>query len=286
MEDKMKKIEIARQFLTDHLELFRCPVCEQPFVTADEQGLLCPNRHQFDLNKKGTLYFLAKKFSGEYDGEMLAARQRIIQAGLFDGILAKAAETITSSHAAILDVGCGEGTPLNKLLKLRGNQDYGVGFDISKPGINLANNQATPSFFCVADLARLPFNDYSMDVVFDLFSPSAYGEFNRVVKPGGQLIKIIPNSDYLMELRHLLYPEGSKNQSYSNKEVVDLFVKHYPNSTQQQITYQFDLSQVANQDLLIMTPLHWGQGSQPVTAEKLNSLSQITVSVTMLVQQF
>lgn len=55
----MKKIEIARQFLTDHLELFRCPVCEQPFVTADEQGLLCPNRHQFDLNKKGTLYFLA-----------------------------------------------------------------------------------------------------------------------------------------------------------------------------------------------------------------------------------
>lgn len=282
----MKKIEVARQFLTDHLNLFRCPVCEQPFETLTDQGIVCPNNHQFDLNKKGSLYFLTKKFSGEYDAGMLQARRRIIQAGLFDGILSQAAQAISTANASILDVGCGEGTPLNKLLELRQDQDYGVGFDISKPGINLADNQDHPAFFCVADLAHLPFNDDAFDVIFDLFSPSAYEEFDRVAAPGSQLIKVIPNADYLGELRSLLYPEGSKNKTYSNEAVVDLFLKHYPNSKQEQISYQFELNNSTNRDLLMMTPLHWGQGSQQLTDEQLDSLTHITVSVTMLIQQY
>lgn len=80
-------------------------------------------------------------------------------------------------------------------------------------------------FFCVADLRRLPFADQSFDSVVEIFSPSDYGEFKRVLKPGGRLIKVIPNAEYLVELRQLLYPSG-EHAKYDNSNVIDLFKKN------------------------------------------------------------
>lgn len=280
----MKKIEAAEKFLTAHLDLFKCPICQQPFADLADRSMVCPNNHRFDLSKKGTLYFLTKKFYGEYDGAMLQARRQILQAGLFDKIIETVAKQLPDQSQTILDIGCGEGTPLNKLIQLRNSRDAGVGFDISKPGIELANNQEQPSFFCVADLAALPFNADSFDIIFDLFSPSAYKEFERVLKPTGKLIKVVPNSNYLMELRHLLYPSDSQNSSYSNQKVVDLFAQHYPNYQRMDLEYQFAIPAGQQANLLLMTPLHWGQGQREVSTTELASLKSITVAVTLLIQ--
>lgn len=282
----MKKIELAQNFITDNLDLFKCPICGNGFVELVNHSMVCVNQHNFDISKKGTVYFLQKQFKAEYDTAMLNSRRNILQAGLFDPIIEFINDKLDDKKETILDVGCGEGTPLAKLLNLRNNQDIGIGFDISKDGINLATNQNTKAFFCVADLARLPFTDRSFSTIVDLFSPSAYEEFNRVIKPGGKLIKIVPNSDYLKELRELLYDVDNSNRHYSNQKVVDLFAQHYPVFEQTELSYQFKIPMGLQHDLMIMTPLHWGKGQKELQPEALNQLTKITVSVTVLIKKY
>ncbi|WP_367375951.1 methyltransferase domain-containing protein [Lentilactobacillus kefiri] len=282
----MKKIDFGKQFVSDHLSLFRCPVCQSPFDEVSGYSLVCPNNHSFDLSKKGTLFFLTKQANNEYDKSMLQARHKILQAGLFDPIVAEISKHLATTPETILDVGCGEGTPLSRLLAQRNGSDTAIGFDISKDGINLATQQPAKAFFCVADLARLPFNDHTFSTIIDLFSPSAYDEFNRVAKEGGKLIKIIPNSHYLHELREALFGIGQKNSSYSNEKVFDLFMKHYPNASINELTYSFSIPQGMQQDMMIMTPLHWGKIRQKNAIENVNALKSMTVDVSVMVTDF
>ncbi|MDN6542445.1 MAG: methyltransferase domain-containing protein [Lentilactobacillus parabuchneri] len=282
----MKKIEFGKAFITDHLALFRCPLCQLPFDTVEGYSLICPQHHSFDLSKKGTLFFLTKQANNEYDKGMLESRHRILQAGLFDPIVAAISHHLGDRPETILDVGCGEATPLTRLLALREPHDTAIGFDISTDGINLATQQPVDAFFCVADLARLPFNDATFSAVIDLFSPSAYGEFNRVIQPGGKLIKVIPNSGYLHELREALFGVGQKNSSYSNEKVYELFLKHYPNATINELTYTFSIPEGYQRDMMIMTPLHWGKDRQDNANDLVNQLESITVDVSVMVANF
>lgn len=43
--------------------------------------------------------------------------------------------------------------------------------------------------------------DGCCDAVLDVFTPAHYGEFRRVLKPGGVLLKLAPRAGYLRELR-------------------------------------------------------------------------------------
>ncbi|MFD1124928.1 methyltransferase domain-containing protein [Lentilactobacillus raoultii] len=282
----MKKIELGAAFIKQNQHLFRCPVCDQPFSEVVHYQLICPNRHSFDLSKKGTLYFLNRSANNEYDKQMLVSRQRLLSAGLFDGIIKKVGAQLKPEPETILDVGCGEGTPLARLLQARPGNDTAIGFDISKDGINLATQYNHQAFFCVADLAHLPFNDHVFSTVIDLFSPSSYSEFNRVIKRGGQLIKTIPNSGYLQELRQLLYGEHQANSFYSNQKVLALFRNHYPNSKVESLRYQFQIPTGYQHDLLMMTPLHWGRGRRQNVSTQLDELTEITVDVSILITHF
>lgn len=272
--------------MNQHLDLFRCPVCKSPFDEVAGYSLVCPNNHSFDLSKKGTLFFLTKQANNEYDKPMLQARHKILQAGLFDPIVTEIATHLSDQPETILDVGCGEGTPLARLLKLRNQPDTAIGFDISKDGINLATQQSVDAFFCVADLARLPFNNHSFSTIIDLFSPSAYDEFNRVAKSGGKLIKIIPNSHYLFELREALFGKGQKNSSYSNEKVFDLFMTHYPDASIHRLTYTFSIPEGMQRDMMIMTPLHWGKDRQEDAIQNVDGMKSITVDVSVMVADF
>ncbi|MCL0312428.1 methyltransferase domain-containing protein [Apilactobacillus sp. TMW 2.2459] len=281
----MKKNDIAKSFLENNLTHFRCPTCHDKFVNLIDNGIVCPNNHNLDLSKKGSLHFINHKVSSEYDKDMLIARRNIINFGLFDGILNEIANKLDANPKNILDVGCGEGTPLKILLEKRENIDIGIGFDISKPGINLATDYNDANkFYCVADLTQLPFIDQSFDVVVDLFSPSSYLEFNRVIKKGGHLIKIIPNSNYLIELRHLLYGENSNHSSYDNHKVLDLYLKNYTNSRVSNVTYTLNLPENLRDDLILMTPMHWGKEAN--TKLSTDQLSKITVDVMVLDTKF
>ena len=279
----MKKIERAENLVQDHLELFRCPVCQHPYERLEGHSLVCEQGHTIDFNRHGYLHFLNTQGTTEYDRSMFLSRRKMLTAGLFKPIIEKANTVISDNPQTILDVGTGEGTPLKQLADLRNQKDFYIGFDISKPGITLATQLDFSGFFCIADLRQLPFADHSVDTILELFSPSDYQEFNCVLKENGTLIKVIPNSDYLLELRHLLYANQDQHYHYDNSKVLDLFKRHYPTVKIMPIRYQFPLSPELVGDMVKMTPMSWGKNARQLSEEELAKLTSITVDVSLLV---
>ncbi|WP_242336476.1 methyltransferase domain-containing protein [Limosilactobacillus urinaemulieris] len=279
----MKKIERAEKLVQNHLNTFRCPICHQGYIKLTGNTLVCAEGHTIDFNRHGYLHFLNTQGTTEYDRLMFLSRRRLLEAGLFKPIIEKVNSLLPTSPQSILDVGTGEGTPLAQLAAFRHHQDFYVGFDISKPGITLATQLDIDAFFCVADLRQLPFADQSFDTVLELFSPSDYREFNRVLKKNGRLMKVIPNADYLLELRHLLYGNQDQHYHYDNGKVLKLFKQHYPDAKQIPICYQFNLPHELVTDMIKMTPMSWGRDVHQPTGDELENLTSITVDVSLLV---
>lgn len=279
----LKKIDFARNFLETHQEQFLCPVCKQAFQ-LQEYSLICAQNHRFDLSKKGTLYFLSHSIQTEYNKKMLLHRGRLIQSGMYQPLLEKiiAAMDLTGST---LDVGCGEGSFLAELSQL-GLAGSKYGFDISKEGIYLASNQPIEAFWSVADLTNLPFANQSMNTILNIFSPSHYQEFQRVLKQGGTVIKVIPEADYLKELRAAFYPEDKTKQTYSNEKVLAKFSKEMAILSDERVTFTYAIPKEYRLDLLEMSPLEWGVADQVKEALQENPLSEITIDVRMLKGKF
>lgn len=135
----------------------------------------------------------------------------------------------------------------------------------------------------MADLTNLPFANEGLDTILNIFSPSHYQEFRRVLKADGTVIKIIPEENYLKELRAAFYPNDEKKQSYSNRKVVQRFAEELAVEVDERITYCFDIPEERRLDLLEMSPLEW-QVSQEVKAElQQRPLEKITIDVRLLV---
>ncbi|WP_283621205.1 methyltransferase domain-containing protein [Limosilactobacillus avium] len=280
----MKKSERQRQFVQKHIALFRCPVCKAPMEEVDKNSIICQRGHRIDFNRHGYLHFLSGAADTEYGREMFVARRQLLSAGLFRPIIEAVAHNLPARPLRILDVGTGEGTPLAQLAKIRHSlADTMVGFDIAKAGVTLATQLPITAFFCVADLRQLPFNGESFDALVELFSPSDYAEFNRVLAPGGCLMKVIPNAGYLKEVRQLLYGDHQQKSNYDNHRVLDLFNQHYPDCQRQTIHYQFTVPSDMKQALVEMTPLHWGRGVRQLTAADYARLDKVTVDVSLLI---
>ncbi len=94
----------------------------------------------------------------------------------------------------VLDVGCGTGVFLARIVRSYGIG--GVGVDISKKSIAAANKWRSPRLhFKVADATQLPFRNGSFDYVlsFDVLEhiedqSKSLSEMARVLKPGGLLL--------------------------------------------------------------------------------------------------
>lgn len=281
----MKKIEKGKIFLKRNLDVFSCPFCHEKIISLENNSLICDNQHVINLNKKGTVNFLTHSQKGDYDSkEMWQSRRKILQKGLFDKIIEEIFAAMPQKKVNLIDVGSGEGTPLAKLKDKRAEfNDSMIGFDISKDAINLATDNQKDIFFCIADLANLPFSTNKIDAIVDIFSPSAYKEFNRVLSDGGKIYKIVPNSGYLQELRNLLYDKSSGHATYSNEKVVELFFENYPHAQKKEITYKFKLTEKDFEDLLEMTPLKWGASAEKIAYAKQHPLDEITVDVVLLI---
>lgn len=275
----MKKIEKSKEFLKSNINLFNCPVCNQHFNAVNGNQLICEKQHSFDISKKGTLHFLLKQPQNEYDTNMLESRRLIAQDGLWHPLLKELFSIVNNPNGVHLDVGCGEGSHLNHLTEqgLAGTQ---IGFDISKDAIQLAAAGYANAFWCVADLAQSPFAPESYDTLFNILSPSNYGEFDRILKPGGQLIKVVPSENYLIEIRELI---GKDDTPYSNKNVLDKFFQHYPDGYRSSVQYEHTLNPEMLGHLINMTPLGWNVDN--TVKEKLNSnpIKKITVEMEILV---
>ncbi len=98
----------------------------------------------------------------------------------------------------------------------------------------------------------------------------------------GEVLKIVPQQDYLKELRQAFYPDQPEKQQYSNERVVAKFVESLELTERRRVTYEFDIPEKNRQDLLAMSPLEW-QVSQDVKERVYqNPLKKITIDVELL----
>lgn len=271
----LKKIDRSSLFLEKNYEMFRCPKCHESF-SKEHRYLICKNSHQYDLSKKGTIYFLDHQVKTDYDKGMFQPRGRMIRSGMYQPVIEQLAAWM--SPGKVLDVGCGEGSFLTELNLLKPT-DISIGFDLAKEGIYLATNQLINCFWCIADLTNLPFADQSFDTILNIFSPSHYQEFHRVLKDKGSLLKVIPQANYLRELREAFYPEG---KPYTNEAVIDRFNMEMSVEKRTRLTYQFEIPAENQLDLLEMSPLEWH--ANPLIKQGLMAkpLERITIDVEIL----
>ena len=268
---------------------FKCPICNGSMLLKDDLNLTCSKNHSFDLSRKGYLNLLASGNHAKYARELFEARQQVCSYGFFDPliqtlgemILNHSRENIPNRAVSVLDAGCGEGSHLRGL---EGILDQTIdlslfGVDIAKEGIKLATSCDSDIIWAVADLAKLPFQQASFDVVLNILSPANYHEFERILVDDGILIKVIPGKSYLGELRSLMF-EG---KDYSNDRVADYFSNKFELISSQEIEYRIELNDIILPRLLKMTPLTWGMEAEKQTEINLTNLPFVTADFTILI---
>jgi 23S rRNA (guanine745-N1)-methyltransferase len=290
---EMKKINPAHDLFAKYNGLFRCPVCGKDLAVNRTNSLVCQRGHNYDLAKQGYVNLLLKQGKSDYDKKLFTARRVISASGFFDPMLNTVSKLIRKETAKegldvirILDVGCGEGSHLAKIIANPENKKkptlLGVGVDLSKEGIRGAAKEHQEIVWCVADLAKLPLQKEQFDVLLNILAPANYGEFKRVLKEHGLLFKVVPASNYLIELREILF-KGTDREFYKNDSVKQHFANSFQLLKEEQIRYQVMLKGDNLEHLIKMTPLTWNAAQEQVDEIIKTGLESITVAFDVLV---
>ena len=241
---------------------FACPICQLDLELVGT-SFKCPKGHSFDLAKFGYVNLAPQiKQSKDYDKENFQNRQLILEAGFYEPILTAIGQKIPTSDARILDIGCGEGYYSRKLQEAYPKATF-YAFDLSKESVQLAakSDASWKVNWFVGDLAHLPIQSKSMEVILDIFSPANYAEFD------------------LKEIRQLAQDQLTK-QSYSNQEILEHFEDHCQILSSETVSLTKSLTPEERQALLAMTPLLFH-----VDQEKIDwtQLTEITIEAQILV---
>ena len=261
---------------------FACPICQENLALV-ENSLKCNNRHSFDLAKFGYVNLAPQiKQSANYDKENFQNRQQILEAGFYQAILEAISDLLSNSESTktILDIGCGEGFYSRKLQESHSDKTF-YAFDISKESIQISA-KSEPNWavnWFVGDLARLPIKDASMDILLDIFSPANYGEFTRVLKENGLLIKVIPTKNHLKEIRQKVQDQLT-NKDYSNQDIKNHFQEHFTILSSQTASLTKTITAEQLQALLSMTPLLFHVDQSKID---WSQLTEITIEAEILV---
>lgn len=238
------------------MRYLHCPLCHAAFQ-QNPQGIACENYHQFDKAKEGYFNLLPVQHKNSREPgdskKQLKSRREFLQSGLFDPLKIKLLSLIDPSINTLLDLGCGEGYFTKAFAThLPHTEIYGV--DIAKPGISLAAKAAKnlPNVtHLVASNFDLPLQDQSIDVVIRMLAPSKDSELQRLLKPNGKLIIVVPGEQHLIELRKKIYQEIRPLQSLPEIEGFSLIQKT-------SIQFSFELHKPEQvQSLVGMTPFIW-----------------------------
>ena len=293
-QDKQRKrIDAAQDLFAKYKDLFRCPVYGKELAVNKTNSLVCQRGHNYDLAKQGYVNLLLKQGKSDYDKKLFAARRVISASGFFEPMLNTVSKLISKEAAReasdgirLLDVGCGEGSHLARIISnLEGKKTphlFGVGIDLSKEGIRVAAKEHQRIIWCVADLAKLPLQKEQFDVVLNILAPANYGEFKRVLKEHGLLIKVVPASNYLIELREILF-KGTDQEFYNNDSVKQHFANNFRLIKEEQICYKVMLKGDNLEHLIKMTPLTWNANQEQLDEIIKVGLASITVAFDVLV---
>jgi 23S rRNA (guanine745-N1)-methyltransferase len=278
--------------INENIDVFKCPVCGSRMFLDQLKSIYCLKKHCFDISKRGYVNLLLKPIKSHYDKKLFESRNIIGRGSFFRPIIERISDLIIeemgdvkSGNIKILDAGCGEGSHLIQVidsLHSKANVDFlGVGIDISKEGIQIASRDYPYNIWCVADLARMPFMDRQFSAVLNILTPSNYAEFYRIIADEGLLIKVVPGSKYLKELRSLFYNKTDK-QTYSNEKIIKYFSSNFNILGTENIEYKAVLNKESLGHLIKMTHLSWGVEYEKVQKALNIGINEITVDMSII----
>lgn len=269
-----------------------CPVrnCAAPL---ERQGrfLVCPRGHSFDLARSGYCNLLQpqdrrSKNPGD-PREAVEARRRLLDAGHGSALLRSLIEEIDTlglpAGAAVLDVGCGEGTYLGRITRniARERPVEAHGIDLSTHAVDLAARRFPEVTWIVGNADRfLPWAPESFDLVLSIDARLSSGEIRRVLKPGGCLLVAVPAPDDLIELRAAVLGEGVTRDRMERVEA--LLAEDFDLEGRRTVRETVRLSPEAARDALTATY----RGARESRRERIAAIPEMDVTFSHLLARF
>ena len=270
-------------------KIITCPKCKKK-LERKTNSMVCENNHSYDISRTGYVNLLSQVKSNFYTKELFRSRKYIFNKGYYDKLIEelykKIKDYIINSKCKvinILDAGCGEGYYSYKLknmldediskLHLLGDTEINFySFDISKEAILIGAKTYKGINFFVADLSDIPVEDNSIDIILDILTPSNYNEFKRILKNDALILKVIPDKNYLIELRNE-FKESLRNKEINNDNVVDLFSDNFMAVSVVDIDYKEKIDEVTTINFAKMTPMLGNINLKDFKADHINEIS-------------
>ena len=265
--------------------LLICPVCGLPLEREPKQ-YVCQNGHCYDISKQGYVNLLqsrqsSKKRHGD-DGVMVQARRSFLEKGYYACLcnaLCDGALRYAKGNVNLLDAGCGEGyytAAVAAGLTEHGFDCRAAGIDISKNAVAYAARRQPAFEWAVAGVFAMPLADKSVDMVMNVFAPLAAGEYRRVLKDDGILLRAVPRERHLMGLKEAIY-----DKAYENKPE-DTALEGFTLMEEVKVEDTLVLTDNADiQALFMMTPYYYKTGR--ADQEKLLHVSELKTELSFSV---
>ncbi|WP_333984183.1 putative RNA methyltransferase [Ectopseudomonas khazarica] len=256
-----------------------CPLC-QTALEPSASGLACANRHSFDRARQGYFNLLPVQHKNSRDpGDnqaMVEARRRFLDGGHYAPLAARLAQLAAErAPARWLDIGCGEGYYTLQIGHALPDAD-GYALDISREAVKRACKRAPQLSWLVASMARVPLADASCNLLASVFSPLDWSEAERLLAPGGGLLRMGPTRGHLMELRQKLYDEV---RDYDDEKHLALIPAGMHLAHSETLQFPLHLAEAqARADLLAMTPHGWRASAERREAV-IATPFEVTVSI-------
>ena len=245
-----------------------------------ERSLICANGHSFDLARSGYCNLLQPQDRRSRQPgdprEAVESRRRLLDAGYGEPLLQALLEEIDAlalrPGAAILDVGCGEGTHIGTISRERQIEAHGM--DLSTAAIDLAARRYPEVTWIIANADRfLPYADGSFDVALSIDARLPPAELRRILRPAGRLLVAVPAPDDLVELRAAVLGRGVLRDRLAR--VSSVLSGHFELEHRRTIRRTVRLGPDTARDALAATY----RGSRTSRVERIEALSALDVTL-------